>query len=98
MTTVEQARILLDPKKLKLPNRPQIAAIEVGEYVSWTGDEGLRVQVILSENTTDEDITGEAVIAIKSAIRAALRSQGIEDFAYVFFAKRSELESLDETQ
>jgi hypothetical protein len=100
MSTVEQARVILDPKKLGLPKRPPITGIKVDEYYSatGTGGQGLRVQVILSEDTTDDDITGEAVIEIKSAIRAALRSKDIEDFAYVFFAKQSELNNLDETE
>jgi|SRR3989304_355341 len=100
MSTVEQARVILDPEKLGLPKRPSITGIKVDEYFSatGTGGQGLRVQVILGEDTTDDDITGDAVIEIKSAIRAALRSKGIEDFAYVFFAKRSELESSDEAE
>ena len=100
MSTVEQARFILDPKKLGLPKRPPITEIKVDEYFSatGTGGQGLRVQVVLSEDTADDDITGEAVIEIKSAIRTALRAKGIEDFAYVFFAKQSELDSFNEAE
>ena len=95
MTTVKQARTILDLKNLNLPPRPPIDLIEVEDYVTWDGDEALRVQVILGEDTTDEDITGEAVIAIKSAIRESLFAAGIERFPYTSLAKRSELEELD---
>ena len=98
MTTIERARVALDPKKLKLPARPPIEAIEVEEFVGWEGEEGLRVQVILGEDTTDDDLTGESGIEIDSSIRDALLAQGIEDFPYVFVAKRSELESLDQAE
>jgi hypothetical protein len=95
MTVVEKARIALDPKKLKLPPRPKIDDIQVEEYADWEGEDALRVQVILAEDTTDDDLTGESAIDLKSAIHDALLAQGIEEFPYVFVAKRSELESLD---
>ena len=95
MTTAEQAKTILDPKKLKLPPRPPIEAIEVEDYVTWDGDDALRVRIILGEDTTDDDITGEAVIDIKSAIRDSLIAAGIDKFPYTSFAKRSELDDLD---
>ena len=98
MTTVEKARRALNPKKLKLPARPPVEAIEVEEMVDWEGEEGLRVQVILGEDTTDDDLTGESAIELKFAIRDALSAEGIEEFPYVYVAKRSELEALDEAE
>jgi len=98
MSSVEQARVILDLKKLKLPPRPPVESIEVEEYVTWDGDNALRVQVILGEDTTDDDITGEAVIAIKSAIHDSLLAAGIERFPYTSFVKRSELDELDSAE
>jgi hypothetical protein len=98
MSSVEQARVILDLKKLNLPPRPLVESIEVEEYVTWDGDDALRVQVILGEDTTDDDITGEAVIAIKSAIHDSLLAAGIEKFPYTSFVKRSELDELDSAE
>ena len=96
MTVVEQARIILDLKKLKLPEKPHVEALEVEDYWDAEGKDALRVEVIISEDTKDKDLTGEAVIDIKGAIRDSLRAQGIQEFAYIFFAKPSELESVDD--
>ncbi len=95
MTAVEQARTILDPKKLKLPARPPVVAIEVEDYVDWEGEDSLQVYVILGEDTTDDDITGEAVVDIKMAIHDALLAKGIQEFPYTIMAKRSELDSPD---
>ena len=95
MTVVEKAQPLLDPTKLALPGRPRIDAIEVQDYIDTTGEGALLLQVILNEDTTDDDITGEAIIAIRRAIREQLLGSGIREFPYVVFAKRSELEEPD---
>ena len=95
MSAVDEARIILDPKKLKLPPRPPIEAIEVEDYVDWEGKEGLSILAILGEDTTDADLTGEAAIAIKTAIHEALLAKGIGEFPHISFAKRSELEGSD---
>lgn len=98
MTTIEQARIILDPKKLKLPPRPPVEAIHVEDYVTWDGDEALRVQVTLADDTTDEDLTGEAASSIRMAIHDSLLAAGIEKFPYTSFATRSELAELDSAE
>ncbi|MEX2171414.1 MAG: hypothetical protein WD851_18995 [Pirellulales bacterium] len=96
MTTAEKARLVLDLKKLRLPPRPVIVDVEVEDYADWEGIDALRIQLILSEDTTDVDLTGESGLAIKAALRDALLSQGIEEFPYMSFAKRSELEEIEE--
>ena len=95
MTAVEKARKILNPKKLKLPLRPPVVAIEVEEYEDSQGEDSLEVYVVLGEDTTDEDITGEAVLDIKTKIHDELLAQGIREFPYIHLAKRSELESSD---
>jgi hypothetical protein len=98
MTVVEKARIALDPKRLNLPERPVIEAIEVEDYADWEGEDALRVRVILAEDTKDEEISGEAFLDLKTQIRDALLAQGIEQFPYMFVAKRSELEAQSESE
>jgi hypothetical protein len=83
MTVAAKAQQALDMKKLDLPDKPQVAAIEVEDYVDWAGDEALRVYVILKDDTRDEELTGDSVIQLKSAIRDRLLSQGIREFPYI---------------
>lgn len=83
MTVAAQAQKALDMKKLNLPPKPAVVAIEVEDYVDWTGEDALRVYVILKDDTPDEELTGDAMIQLKSAIRERLRSHGIKQFAYV---------------
>ncbi len=89
--TLERARRALDPRKLALPPRPVVESIEVEEMVDWEGDEGLRVQVIIGEDTRDEELTGKFGIALRFAIREALAAEGVEQFPYTYLAKPSEL-------
>jgi hypothetical protein len=78
-------------KSLKLPPRPRVRAIEVEDYVDWTGDEALRVWVVIDEDTTDEELSnGQAIIDLKSAIHDRLLSKGITLFPYIFLTKPSE--------
>lgn len=95
MATLQQAQSALEIRNLNLPERPHVEDIEVTDYVDTSGEGALLIQVILSDDTKDEDITGDAIIGIKSAIRDALLDKGIHEFPYVVFAKRSELESPD---
>lgn len=89
--TLELARRALDPRKLALPPRPVVESIEVEEMVDWTGDEGLRIQVIIGEDTRDEELTGKFGLALRFAIREALATEGIELFPYTYIAKPSDL-------
>lgn len=77
-------------EKLDLPDFPVIEAIDVQEIVDSTGVDSLEVWVILSDATKDEEITGEAVVQIKTAISQSLIESGVTLFAYINFAKRSE--------
>jgi hypothetical protein len=72
-----------------------VEAIHVEDYVDWTGDPALRVQVILPEETEVEKISGDEVSELRSAIHESLRSRGVTLWPYVFFAKRSELTEVD---
>jgi hypothetical protein len=91
MTTLEQARTTLDLKNLKLPKRPHVEAITVEDYVTYDGDDALRVQIIIGEDTTDDELMSKSSVAIKTAIRDALRRAGITKFPYIYVAKPSEL-------
>lgn len=90
MSAAEKARQVLDLKTLALPPRPKVLEISVEDYVDSTGDPSLRIDVLLDESTTDEEL-GEDTFRMKQAIYRGLRAAGIEEFPYIFVAKPSEL-------
>ncbi len=98
MATIDHAREILDLSKLKLPAKPKIDRLEVEDYVDNLGEDALRILLVLSEDTRDDDLTGDAVWAIKLAIRDALLAADIQEFPFISFAKPSELEQLREVE
>jgi len=99
--TVEQKVLrkvtkVLDLKKLKkaLPREPHVERIESEEYVNADGEDALKITVMLSDDTTLEQLTGENVVSLKSAIYNALRAERISLFPYIFLATQAELDEL----
>jgi hypothetical protein len=77
--------------KLDLPPRPRVLAIEAEDYVTYDGDEALRVWVVIAEDTTDEDVrNAQAIIQLKDAIRDNIRAEGVTLFPYITLTKPSE--------
>jgi hypothetical protein len=96
---VDQAtRKALELKRLKksLPNVPPVLRVDVQEYVDSEGDDALRVTVVLPDDTPDEQLTGENVWAIKSAIYDSLEAEGIQLFPYIFLASDEDLSRQDD--
>lgn len=90
MSLIEKVRAALDLESLELPARPVVEAIEADPYEDSSGKDSLEVWVILSDCTSDSDLSGENVTQIKAVIRERLLSKGIHLFPYVRMAKRSE--------
>jgi hypothetical protein len=92
MAVDAKVRAALRLKKLGLPPKPRVLSIEAEDYVDWTGDEALRIWVVIDENTTDEELLngGEAGLQITRAIHDSLIKQGVTLFPYVGFTKPSE--------
>ena len=88
--------VKLSKLKAKLPENPRVVDIRVEDYVDTDGEDALRVTVILDESVDVENIRGEDITALKSAIRNAVREQGVELWPYIRFAKQSELDEGDE--
>lgn len=80
----------LDLKKLDLPSSPAIVEIRVFPYEDWTGDEALEVIALMDDRTTDDELTGENVVRIKSAIRDSLFHRGVKLFPYIRMIKQSD--------
>jgi hypothetical protein len=88
----------LKKEKLELPDRPVIETIE-GDYIDdSTGEVSLEVWVILSDSTRDEELTGESVVQIKSAISESLLKSGVDVFPYIRLVKRSDYEGDEELE
>ena len=92
MAVDQKTRESLDLKVLKLPKEIPVTKVFAEEYIDSTGDEALRVQVILDESVDVEHVDGRAVDELDDAIRESLRNHGVTLFPYIFFAKQSELD------
>ena len=88
---------VLDLKKLKksLPREPHVVLIIPEEYVNFEGEDALKVTIVLSNDTTDEQLAGDNVFRLNSVIRHAVQDAGIALFPYTFFATEAELEELE---
>jgi hypothetical protein len=82
--------------KSKLPQNPRIVDIRVEDYVDTDGEDALRVWVILDESVNVDELRGEDIIALKSAIRNRIFELGIGLWPYIRVAKQSELDENDE--
>ena len=90
MPVAEQARRVLDLKTLSLPERPQVLQITVEDYVDSTGDDALRVDVLMEDMPYDEFLRAEPW-KVKEAIHDRLRQDGITEFPYIHLAMPHEL-------
>jgi len=87
----KKIRAALRLKNLKLPPKPHVLSIEAEDYVDWSGDDALRVWVVIDENTTDEELlNGPAAVQLRTAIHDSLRKKGITLFPFVRVVKPSE--------
>jgi hypothetical protein len=92
MTVDQKIREALRLEKLKLPRNPRVVDVRIEDYVDTSGEDALRVLVVLDEKVRVEKITGREVIDLKMAIRDWLREQGVELWPYISLAKQSELD------
>jgi cytidylate kinase len=96
MTVDQKIREALRIKELKLPRNPKVVDVRIEDYVDTSGEDALRVWVVLDEKVRVEKITGREVIDLKMAIRDWIREQGIELWPYLHLVKQSELDEDDE--
>jgi hypothetical protein len=82
---------VLTPRKLRFPRTPRVVDVQYKPYVDSTGDEALRVTVVLADNTTEEQRTWRRIAPIEQAIFRALRRHGVELWPYVRFQTQSEM-------
>jgi hypothetical protein len=94
---VDQAvREALDLSKLRFPSNLPVIGIDAEDYTDSTGDEALRVRVLVDESVDVGKGMGDAVWQVKTAIRDSLRARGVTRFPYIFLAKPSDLVETDD--
>lgn len=98
MTLHEKTLEALDLKGLSLPPSPRVVSVEAEDYTDSSGEPALRVLVTLDEAADIENLSGEAIGKLKSAIRDSLRRHGVTVFPYIFLAKPSELAEADDKE
>lgn len=90
MSPLESAQQALELTSLDLPSSLPVVGIHVELDEDSTGDEALRVYVILPDDTSDESLSGEHVLDLKRTIRNRLMQRGVTLFPYVYLRTQSE--------
>jgi hypothetical protein len=73
--------------------KPRVVDNRVEEYVDTSGEDALRVTVVLDEDVEVEKLKAEDITAMTREIRARVRDQGFELWPYIQFVKQSELDA-----
>jgi hypothetical protein len=87
-----QDALKLGKLKSKLPPNPKVVDICVEDYVDSDGEDALRVTIVIDEDVDVEKVSGQDLSDLVDAIRSRIRELDVERWAYIGFAKPSELE------
>lgn len=87
-TTLDSA---LDLARLDLPATPRVTALRGEDYTDTSGDETIRIHILLDEAADMSNVSGRDVGELKNAIRKSLHDHGVTVFPYFKLAKPSEL-------
>ena len=79
----------------RLPRNPKVVDIRVEDYVDSDGEDALRVTIVIDEDVDVENVSGQDLSDLVNAIRSRIRELDVERWAYIGFAKPSELEEDD---
>jgi len=83
----------LKMENLDLPKRPIIEEVRADYIEDSSGEDSLEIWVVLSDSTDDDELTGEVVVQIKSAISESLQKNQIDLFPYIRFIKHADYHS-----
>jgi hypothetical protein len=84
--------------KSKLPRNPKVVDIRVEDYVDSDGEDALRVTIVIDEDVDVENVSGQEITDLKSAVRRRIRELSVELWPYIQIAKPSELEVDDDEE
>jgi hypothetical protein len=87
-----QDALKLSKMRSKLPRNPKVVDIRVEDYIDMDKEDALRVTIVIDEDVDVENTKGQDLSDLMNAIRGRIRELGIERWAYIWFAKPSELE------
>jgi hypothetical protein len=87
-----QDALKLGKGKSKLPRNPKVVDIRVEDYVDSDGEDALRVTIVIDEDVDVENVNGQDLSDLVNAIRSRIRELDVGRWAYIGFAKPSELE------
>jgi hypothetical protein len=73
-----QEGLRLSKLKSKLPRSPKVVDIRVEDYVDTSGEDALRVWVIIDEDVDVERVDGNDVTAVRRAIHDRVRELGVD--------------------
>jgi hypothetical protein len=93
-----QDALKLSKMRSKLPRNPKVVDIRVEDYVDMDGEDALQVTIIIDEDVDVEKVSGQDLSDLVNAVRGRIRDLGIERWAYIGFAKPSELEEDDDEE
>ena len=77
--------------KRSFPTAPRVVRVTVEDEVDSQGSDALRVTVVLPDDTRDDDLAGDNLLALRWAIHQSLDAKGIKLFPYIFYATEQEL-------
>jgi len=80
----------LDLSVLPVPPGLHVLELKVDDYIDWSGEPALRVQILL-DDATDIPGAGEQIDELKRAIHNQMHKHRIPLFPYIFLAKPCEL-------
>ena len=86
----------LSMDELKLPAGLRVVRVEWQLYEDSSGDDALKVWVVLDDRTTDREIERAPILAVKTQIINSLRRHGVTLFPYFGYSRESELGALVE--
>ena len=78
-----------------LPVHPRVVGVQGELYRDSTGDDAVRIIVLIDDFTPEEDWTHEKMEPIAEAFRAAVRNSGIDRWPYIDFRTESEQREID---
>jgi hypothetical protein len=93
-----QDALKLSKMRFRLPKNPKILDIRVEDYVDTDGEDALRVTVVIDEDVDVEKTSARDIADVMNAIRGRIRELGVERWAYIWFAKPSELQEDDDEE
>lgn len=102
--TVDQAvhkvqnALKLSKIRSRLPPNPKVIDIRVEDYVDMDKEDALRVTIILDEDVDVEKTNWQDLSDLINAVRGRIRELGVDLWAYIGFAKPSELAEEDDEE